>query len=161
MTEGGPLVALDTNILVYAEGLAPLQRDAHKPALARDLLAALPIGRVVVPVQVLGELFRVLVGKGGFSREAARASLMAWRDGYPTPATTAAGMLAAGDLAADHGLSIWDAVILAVAAEAGCRLLLSEDMQSGFSWRGLAVANPFADARHPLLAAILGGAGAG
>ena len=64
-------------------------------------------------------------------------------------------MLAAMDLAADHDLSIWDAVILAAAADAGCRLLLSEDMQDGFAWRGLTVANPFADRRHPLLTAIL------
>jgi predicted nucleic acid-binding protein len=80
---------------------------------------------------------------------------MSWRDGYATPATTQATMLAATDLAADHALSIWDAVILAAAADAGCRLLLSEDMQDGFSWRGLTVANPFAK-HHPLLAAILG-----
>ena len=46
-------------------------------------------------------------------------------------------MLAATDLAVDRDLSIWDAVILAAAADAGCRLLLSEDMQDGFAWRGL------------------------
>ena len=64
-------------------------------------------------------------------------------------------MLAAMDLAVDHQLSIWDAVILAAAAETGCRLVLSEDMQEGFAWRGLTVANPFADQRHALLQAIL------
>ena len=155
MIEGQPLIALDTNILVYAEGIAPLPRDAHKPAVARELLASLPTEQIMVPVQVLGELFRVLVGKGGRSRAAARASIMTWRDGYATPATTEATMLAATDLAADHDLSIWDAVILAAAADAGCRLVLSEDMQDGFAWRGLTVANPFAEAAHPLLIAIL------
>ena len=134
----------------------PLPRDAHKPVVARELLAALPAGRIVVPVQVLGELFRVLVGKGGRSRAAARAAIMSWRDGYATPATTQATMLAAMDLAVDHDLSIWDAVILAAAADAGCRLLLSEDMHDAFTRRGLTVANPFAGERHPLLAAILG-----
>ena len=102
-----------------------------------------------------GELFRVLVGKGDCSRAAARAAIVTWRDTYATPATTQVTMLAAMDLAADHDLSIWDAVILAAAADAGCRLLLSEDMQDGFAWRGLTVANPFADRRHPLLTAIL------
>ena len=108
----------------------------------------------MVPVQVLGELFRVLVGKGGRSRAAARASITSWRDAFATRATTEATMLAAIDLAADHDLSIWDAVILAAAADAGCRLVLSEDMQDGFAWRGLTVDNPFVDPRHPLLAAI-------
>ena len=55
------------------------------------------------------------------------------------------------DLAADHGLSIWDAVIVAGAAQAGCRLLLSEDLQNGFTWQGVTVVNPFAPEVHPLL----------
>ena len=149
MSDGSPLVALDTNVLVYAEGIAPLRRDLHKPAIARDLIASLPLERVAVPAQVLGELFRVLVGKGDRSRGAARAAVTTWRDTFATPATTEATMLAAMDLAADHQLSIWDAVILAAAAETGCRLVLSEDMQEGFAWRGLTVANPFADRGTP------------
>jgi predicted nucleic acid-binding protein len=64
-------------------------------------------------------------------------------------------MVAAADLAVDHKLSIWDAVIMAAAAEAGCRLLLSEDLQEGFTWRGVTVANPFATRRHALLNNLL------
>ena len=66
-------------------------------------------------------------------------------------------MLAATELATDHQLSIWDAVILAVASQAGCRLLLSEVLQDGFTWGGVTVVSPFAPARHPLLEALLGG----
>jgi predicted nucleic acid-binding protein len=64
-------------------------------------------------------------------------------------------MLAATDLATDHRLSIWDAVILSAAADSGCRLLLSEDLQDGFTWQGVTVANPFASTLHPLLEAAL------
>ena len=64
-------------------------------------------------------------------------------------------MDAAVDLAAEHSFDIWDAVILAVAAEAGCGLLLTEDLQDGFIWRGLTVSNPFAAQVHPLLASIV------
>jgi predicted nucleic acid-binding protein len=39
-----------------------------------------------------------------------------------------------------------------------CRLLLSEDLQEGFTWRGVTVTNPFAKSRHPLLDALLEGA---
>jgi predicted nucleic acid-binding protein len=46
-------------------------------------------------------------------------------------------------------------LILAVTAEAGCRVLLSEDMHEGFTWRGVTVVNPFAAIVHPLLAAQL------
>jgi predicted nucleic acid-binding protein len=64
-------------------------------------------------------------------------------------------MVAAMDLAVDHQLSVGDAVILAAAAEAGCRLVLSEDLHEGFTWRGLTVVNPVASDLHPLLSALM------
>ena len=64
-------------------------------------------------------------------------------------------MVSATDLACDHGLTIWDSVVLAASAEAGCRLLLSEDLLEGFTWRGVTVTNPFALTLHPLLAAVI------
>jgi predicted nucleic acid-binding protein len=148
-------VALDTNVLVYAEGIAFLPEDSHKPGLARDLLEALPDEDVVLPVQVLGELYRVLTGKAKRPRADARASIIAWRDLYSPIDTTDPIMMAAIDLAADHQFSVWDAVAVAAAAEAACRLMLSEDMQEGFTWRGLTIVNPFSPAPHPLLTALL------
>jgi predicted nucleic acid-binding protein len=65
-------------------------------------------------------------------------------------------MLAAADLATDHQLSIWDAIILSAASQAGCRLLLSEDLQDGFTWGGVTVVNPFSAPRHLLLNTLLG-----
>jgi hypothetical protein len=35
------------------------------------------------------------------------------------------------------------------------KLLLSEDMQDGFVYRGVTVANPFAERIHPLLASLM------
>jgi len=52
-------VALDTNILVYAAGLNDETR--HRQAVAT--LAAFSSSEVVIPVQALGELMRVLMGK--------------------------------------------------------------------------------------------------
>ena len=142
--------ALDTNILAYAEGLnGATQRDA-----ALDLLGRLPQADVVLPVQVLGELFNVLVRKGGRSRDDARTALIEWRDAFPVTETSAEIMLTAADLATDHRLGIWDAVILASASRSGCRLLLSEDLQDGFTWGGVTVANPFAATHHILLDAL-------
>jgi predicted nucleic acid-binding protein len=54
-------------------------------------------------------------------------------DAYPVSDRSSAVMINAADLAADHQLAIWDSVIIAATAEAGCRLLLSEDLQEGFS----------------------------
>jgi predicted nucleic acid-binding protein len=107
-------------------------------------------------VQVLGELFRVLVEKSAFSGPEARTVVLRWQDTFPLIETSPAILVAALDVAADHGLSIWDAIILSAAGAAGCRLLLSEDMQEGFIWSGVTVVNPFAPKRHALLAGVLG-----
>ena len=147
-------VALDTNLLVYAEGI----NGADKRAVVLDVLRRLPTDTAVIPVQVLGELFHVLVRKAGWSQARARSTLLSWRDAFAITDTTAEVMQAAVDLASDHHLAIWDAVILSAASQAGCRLLLSEDLQDGFTWGGVTVVNPFAASRHALLDALLGGA---
>ncbi len=144
-------VALDTNVLVYAEGV----NGAAMQDSALDLIERLPRESAVVPVQALGELFHVLVRKAKRRRTAVRASVLAWSDAYSTCGTSPSVLLSAMELASTHGLAIWDAVVLAAAADAGCRLLLSEDLQEGFTWQGVTVTNPFATKRHPLLAAIL------
>jgi predicted nucleic acid-binding protein len=144
-------VALDTNVLAYAEGI----NDADRRQSALDLIRRLPQETIVLPVQVLGELFNVLVRKAGKSRVDARDALMSWRDAFPVIETSPEIMLAAADLATDHRFGIWDAVILSTASQANCRLLLSEDLQEGFTWGGLTVVNPFASPRHTLLDAIL------
>jgi predicted nucleic acid-binding protein len=107
-------------------------------------------------VQVLAELFNVLVRKGGKSRTDARDALLSWRDTFPGVETSPEVMLAAADLATDHQMGIWDAVILSAASQSGCRLLLSEDLQEGFTWAGVTVVNPFASPHHALLHALLG-----
>jgi predicted nucleic acid-binding protein len=81
--------------------------------------------------------------------------VLSWLDAYEVVETSAAVIVNATDLACDHGLTIWDSVVLAASAEAECRLLLSEDLQEGFTWRGVTVANPFASTLHPILAALL------
>ena len=145
-------VALDTNILAYAEGT----NGAAMREKALQLIQRLPPTSVVVPVQTLGELFNVLVRKAKRRPSRAQTAILSWRDAYPVVDTSATVMINAADLAAVHGLSIWDSVVVSAAAEADSRLLLSEDLQEGFTWRGVTVTNPFAPTLHPLLAALLG-----
>jgi len=144
-------VALDTNFLAYAEGV----NGTDKQGTALDLLRRLPQDLIVIPVQVLGELFNVLVGKAGRSRSDARSALLSWRDAFQLIETSPNTMMAAADLATDHRLGIWDSVILSAASEADCRLLLSEDLQDGFTWGGVTVVNPFASMLNPLLDGML------
>jgi predicted nucleic acid-binding protein len=145
-------IALDTNVLADAEGI----NGGERRHAALVLIRRLPQEAAVVPMQVLGELFNVLVRKGGKSRNDARDALLSWRDTFPVVETSPEVMLAAADLATDHQLGIWDAVILSATSRAGCRLLLSEDLQEGFTWAGVTVVNPFSSPRHALLQALLG-----
>jgi predicted nucleic acid-binding protein len=144
-------VALDTNVLAYAEGV---NGNGRKEA-ALDLVRRLSSERIVVPVQTLGELFYVLVRKAGRTPAKARAAILSWQDAFPVMETSTAVMVAAVDLATNHRLSIWDSVVVCAAAEADCRLLLSEDLQDGFTWNGVTVTNPFVASRHPLLETLL------
>ncbi|OIP43259.1 MAG: VapC toxin family PIN domain ribonuclease [Desulfobacteraceae bacterium CG2_30_51_40] len=112
-------LAHDTNILAYAEGVG----DAERCAGAIKLVEDLPAEAVLLP---------------------ARDAIMSWADSFEVADSSWSSFQSTIDLAIDHGLQIWDALIMAVAAENHCRLLLSEDLQNGFTWRGLTVVNPFA-----------------
>ena len=144
-------VALDTSFMAYAEGV----NGQPKEAAALTVLAQLRHSvTLIAPAQTLGELFAVLVRKAGRSPADARRAILDWRRVTKPADTIDSVIFAAADLALNR-FGIWDAVIVCAAAEAGCHLLLSEDMQDGFVWRGLTIANPFAPRKHPLLAGIL------
>jgi predicted nucleic acid-binding protein len=131
--------ALDTNFMVYFEGVNDLERRTK----ARRLLDTLDPGEVVIPVQALGELFNVLTRKAKWPAAQARAAVLAWTDTYEVIDTTPDVLMDAIELSTTHQLAIRDAIMLAGAAQAGCRVLLSEDMRHGFTWRRATVRNPF------------------
>ena len=134
--------ALDTNVLAYAEGVYGEDRKA----IAARVLQDLGEDEVVIPVQALGELFAVLTRKAHRPEAAARAAVLGWYDAYALAETSSSVLLDAMELAATHRFALWDAITLAASAQAGCRRLLSEDLQDGFTWRGVTVRNPFAPA---------------
>jgi len=146
-------VALDTNILAYAE-------QTNGAIMQRRALAVVerlqPEG-TAIPAQTLGELFNVLVKKARWPFERAAIAVQSWGDTFPVVETSPDIVLGAIELTRRHQLGIWDAIILSAAANAHARLLLSEDLQDGFSWSGVTVVNPFGATRHPLLDAILRG----
>ncbi len=144
--------ALDTNILAYAEGLG----DKTRCSAALRLIEQLPTGSVVLPAQTLGELTRLLTGKARRTSTVAREAVLGWADSFEVADSNWSAFQAALDLMVDHQLPMWDALILAVAAENHCRLLLSEDFQDGFTWRGVTVVDPFAAPRSALLTGLLG-----
>lgn len=148
-------VALDSNILVYLAGVSRTAEDEEKVATTRELIELLADkADLVAPAQTLGELF-VVLRRSGASATDAREILLEFADAFGTSASEAQTALSAADLVVDHGLQFWDALIVTAAADAGCGMLLSEDMQHGFVTRGLTIVHPFEKKPHPKLAALL------
>lgn len=134
------MIALDTNILIYACDKA----DSIRQQRALDLIAS-PVDGVLL-CQVAGEFVaasRKLQRQGFGAPEAwARLSelLGVFRLVLPTP-----GVLdRARDLQLTHGVSFWDAMILGACAEAGVEVLYSEDVPGLATIPSLKVINPFA-----------------
>jgi predicted nucleic acid-binding protein len=69
-------LALDTNILAYAEGV----NGAPMRSAALELIQKLPEGTTLLPVQTLGELFNLLVRKARRPPAKARKAILTWRD---------------------------------------------------------------------------------
>jgi len=125
---------LDTNILVYAQQTGP------KATVAQDLLAkGGSIGE-----QVLNELASVLRKKlvrSWYDVELVLDDIDKALD--PALPLTAKTNRAALSLAGQHGLSFYDALIVASAIEADCDTLFSEDLRHGRRFGSLVVVNPF------------------
>jgi predicted nucleic acid-binding protein len=150
-------VALDSNILAYLAGVSRAAADEEKIGAIRALVRRLtPAASLIAPVQALGELF-VVLRRGGTPAEEARALLIEFAGAFGTSVSESRTMLAAADLVVDHKLQFWDALIVTAAVDAGCAILLSEDMQHGFVTRGLTVINPLVEPVHPKLEPLLAG----
>lgn len=149
-------VGLDTNIIVYSEQLVA-ENDRAKGELSRNLIRRLfsAAGRPILPAQALFEFVEVARRKFGLcpieASERARMMVVAY-EFRPSNLTIVADALG---LLERHRLQIFDAVVVATAANAGCDLLLSEDLQDGFRWNGVTISNPFAPRPNPRLAPFL------
>lgn len=125
----------DTNVLVYA---------FLDTAKRRRALEVLSLGGLI-SAQVLNEFTQVARNKRQRSWAEIEAAVSVIRMQFPDVAPLTAETHAAGlALARDHGLSFYDALIVATALEAGCDTLYSEDLQDGRRFPGLVIVNPFA-----------------
>lgn len=126
----------DTNIVVYAF------LDVAKRERALDLIAS----GGLISAQVLNEFTNVARRKRQREWADIERAVSVIRARFPDiMPLTADTHAAALDLARDHGLAFYDALIVAAAFEGKCDILYSEDMQHGRAIGGLAIVNPFLD----------------
>lgn len=125
----------DTNVLIYA-----FAAGDRRSARAESLLAQ----GGVIGVQVLNEFTNVVRRKLGWDWPQADAALAVIAElTGPARSLTSDIHAAAVKLARSNSLSFYDALIVAAAADAGCHVLLTEDLQHGRTLGGVTIQNPF------------------
>ena len=128
-------VFYDTNVVLYL-----LSDDTAKSDRAEELLAS--GGRV--SVQVLNEFAAVASRKLGMGWKDIGEILTQVRAVCPVEPITIATHERGLAVASRYRLNVYDAMIVASALLAGCKLLYSEDLQQGQVFeRQLTVRNPF------------------
>ncbi len=143
-------VALDGNILIYAE----LEPESGKGKRSADLI--LRVARDgVISAQVLGEYLRFIQRRVPAAFQDAIKQVSIYRAVFLTPPTTDAIINKACEIAHEHRMQLWDCVICTVSAQAGAKVLLTEDMQEGRVIDGLRLINPFAATNAQTIAALL------
>ena len=134
---------VDANVLVYAFDSSA----ARKQQAARQLLERLwENSGGCLSIQVLQEFFVTVTRKVAKPLSVAEATarireFSAWRVFAPTPGD----VLDAIGLHTQAKIGFWDAMIVLAAAESGCDVLWTEDLNDGQLLRGVRIRNPFAE----------------
>ena len=122
------MITVDTNVLVYIyDGFDPARQQAALAIVQRLAARGAPVAR-----QAIGELHNVLRRElrrpAWEAAQAARTVLTAFDSSFPASAQAVEDALAH---ASAGSLGYWDALLVASARDAGCSMLISEDMHPG------------------------------
>jgi predicted nucleic acid-binding protein len=131
---------IDTNVLLYS-----ISRDPAETRKRDIAVAIIETDDLALSVQVLQEFYVQATRANrpdAVPHDIAVGLVRTWLR-FKVQEVTLAVMLGALELKAIHGLSYWDAAIVAAARALGCRELLSEDMGHGREIEGLIITNPF------------------
>jgi len=129
---------LDTNVVVYAfdRAVPQKQRVAIRVLEGED--------RLVVSSQVLLESWSVLTRKLADPLGEDQASeIIDQLCTLPVVSTDPQLVQQAIRTSVRFKIAIWDALIVEAARAAGCRRILSEDLQAGQDFDGVLIENPF------------------
>ncbi len=131
---------LDTNVLVYAYD----RSDPRKQQIARNLVRRAVAGEIAASSQALGEFAATLLHK--LKPAAKPEDVMALIDALgPIKLVPIDGdvVLRAVQVRAQYGVHFYDGMIVAAAERGGCQKILSEDLNAGQEYFGIAIENPF------------------
>ncbi len=130
---------IDTNIVVYAND----KRDPVKQKTAVNLIATLmDSGGGVISTQVLQE-YAVTALQKLHQRPDAAIRTIAILEQLEVIQQNPEMIRKAVELKTLYQISFWDACIVSNAAAAGCSTIISENLNTGQFYSGVAVINPF------------------
>ena len=134
--------SLDANVLIYFFD----PKNPHKKSAAQQIVIQSLTRDCWIGLQAVGEFYTAATRKKIITRASAGREALSFLSSFNIfPATIDAHRTAAREAPAGR-FSYWDAVLVASAIEAGCTLLLSEDMQDGMIVGPLTIRNPFGPA---------------
>ena len=150
----------EMTVMILAADLPDVTAEALDAMLTLARPGALVIGpsrdggtnALILSPQVLNEIYSVVSRKQAFA--AARSSIRGHLGDYMVWATapfTTATLTGAWRLQDLHGVSFWDALLLASANAAGCRHFLTEDLNDGQLYGEVRVVDPFRHAPEDVL----------
>ena len=131
---------LDTNILLYS-----ISRDPTETTKCDRAVALIDAGGNALSVQVLQEFYvqaTRATRRDAVPHDIAVGLIGTWLR-FRVQETSVSIMTGALEIKARHGLSYWDAAIVAAARALGCRELYSEDMNHGREIDRVTIINPF------------------
>lgn len=107
------------------------------------------LGDCVLILQTLAEFVWASTRKSLLTLDQAASLVDSWLRLYSTAHATPTTLRDALRAVQKHRLSFWDAMLWAVARQAGCRYLLSEDFQHGRTLEGVTFIDPFQPSGWP------------
>ncbi|VAX09660.1 hypothetical protein MNBD_GAMMA26-1134 [hydrothermal vent metagenome] len=131
---------IDTNIIIYANDA----RDVEKQNMALAVVAGhMRHGTGVISTQVLQEYAHVALNKLHQRQDVILRQLVLL-EGLEVIRQSPALIRRSVEIKASYRISFWDACIISAAEHAKCNVILSEDLNSGQFYSGIAMENPLA-----------------
>ena len=134
---------IDTNVLVYAHDLSAGEKNTRAGRLIEELWET---HQGCLSIQVLQEFYVTVTRKVPQPLAVTRATQIITDLGFwhiHTPGVT--DILRAIDIQQKNRISFWDALVLQSALALGCKVVWSEDLNSGQLYDEVKVINPFVD----------------
>ena len=147
-----PRLSVDSNVLIYT-----VDRQDWRHARAVEIMARAVRADCVLSLQSVAEFYHVVTRKRITAADAAESQVDDMLARFPGTIYDATTMRDAIVATRRHAIPFWDAMLWATIKAAGCRFLLTEDLQDGRDLEGVRFVNPFDPANDAVIELILPG----